>query len=1094
MMKITIANTFGLLAGSLAFLHAQKDNKWDVNQPPFPLQEVEFTVTEGTWMNLDVSPDGKTIVFDMLGDIYTIPVTGGTATALRTGIAYEVQPRFSPDGKYISFTSDAGGGDNIWIMKTDGSNGKQITKEDFRLLNNAVWTTDGNYLVARKHFTSTRSAGAGEMWMYHISGGSGFQLTKRKNDQQDAGEPWMSPDGKYVYYSEDIYPGGYFQYNKDPNSQIYVIRRYNMTTGETDDVVSGPGGAVRPVLSRSGNQLAFVRRVREKSVLFIHDLKTGISKPLYDELSKDQQEAWAIFGVYSNFNFTPDDRFIIIWAGGKIRKIETATGKSGVIPFTVNVKHQVAETVKFPQVVDTDSFTVKAVRNAITSPDGKWLVFNAAGYLYKKALPNGKPVRLTNGTDLEFEPAFSADGSKLVYVSWNDEQSGSIRIIDWAGKNTAPVTITKEKGIYRQPSFSPDKKQLVYVRESGNTHLGFAFTVEPGIYIINADGYSPKKVSKEGEYPRFSPDGKRIYYQTGGYLFGALSKGYHSVNTEGFEKQTHFTSKYANAFVPSPDFKWLAFTELYKVYVIPFPAMGKAVELSGDIKGVPIVKVSKEAGISLHWSKQSAQLHWTLGPRYFTAEVDRLFPFLRSEGDTAEATTDTIGIDIGLKLKTDRPEGRLALTNARIITMKGDEVIENGTIIIKDNRIESIGKAAEISVPSGTKIIDCSGKTIIPGYIDVHAHTGNFRYGLSPQKQWEYYANLAYGVTTTHDPSTNSEMVFSQSEMIRSGIMTGPRLYSTGTILYGADGDFKAVINGPEDAEFALKRTQAFGAFSVKSYNQPRRDQRQQVIAAAHKLNMLVVPEGGSHFFHNMSMVVDGHTAIEHNIPVAPLYDDVVQLWKRTRTSNTPTLIVSYGSVSGEYYWYEKTNAWEKTRLLNFTPRPVIDSRSRHVTHIPDAEYDNGHILVSRSCKKLHDAGVRINLGSHGQIQGIGAHWEIWMLVQGGMTPLQALQSATINGALHLGMEKEIGSLEAGKLADLQILDQNPLENISNTESLSLVMLNGRLYDAETLNETGNYQKTRGKFFWEMFGDHALPENLASETNGCSASGCTCGK
>ena len=271
--------------------------KWDVQNPEGPYKNVSFTVNEGTWMNVDVSPDGKELVFDLLGDLYTMPVTGGEAKVLRKGHAFEVQPRYSTDGKKILFTSDAGGGDNIWIMERDGSNAKQITKETFRLLNNAAWTPDGQYIVARKHFTSTRSLGAGEIWMYHISGGGGLQLTKRKNDQQDVNEPVVSPDGKYVYYSEDLYPGGQFQYNKDPNNQIFAIRRYDLVKGTTETITGGPGGAVRPQISRDGKLLSFIKRVRTKTVLFVRDLQTGEEWPVYDQLSKDQQEAWTVLEV-----------------------------------------------------------------------------------------------------------------------------------------------------------------------------------------------------------------------------------------------------------------------------------------------------------------------------------------------------------------------------------------------------------------------------------------------------------------------------------------------------------------------------------------------------------------------------------------------------------------------------------------------------------------------------------------------------------------------------------------------------------------------------------------------------------------------------
>ncbi|MCB0697149.1 MAG: PD40 domain-containing protein, partial [Chitinophagaceae bacterium] len=944
-----------LLLLPLSLLADDKKKKWDIENPGGPQKEVAFTVNEGTWMNLDISPDGKQIVFDLLGDIYIMPAAGGNATVIRQGKAMEVQPRFSPDGKQICFTSDAGGGDNVWIMDRDGKNARQVTKESFRLLNNGVWTPDGMYIIARKHFTSTRSLGAGEMWMYHIRGGNGLQLTKRKNDQQDVNEPCVSPDGRYVYYSEDVYPGGHFEYNKDPNNQIFVINRFDRKKGTTERVTGGPGGAVRPQVSHNGKLLAFVKRVRTKTVLFLRNIETGDEWPVYDKLSKDQQEAWTTFGIYPGFAWTPDDSHIIIWAGGKIMNIDAnAVNKATVIPFSCDVNNKISEVVRVKQDIDKDEFKVHVIRQAVTSPDGKYLVFSALGHIYKKQLPNGTPERITTSEELEYDPSFSPDGKYLVYTTWSDVAGGSICKVKTDRGN--PERLTTKKGIFRTPSFSHDGKWLVYEREGGSNILGPAHTSKPGIYYMPADGGDETFVTNSGSEPSFSKDDKRIYYLSG----GGLEKSYNWCKTDGEDERTIFTTKYAQHFTVSPDEQWIAYTDLYQVYIAAFPHTGKAITIGSDSSDFPLRRVSKDAGYNLHWSGNGKMLHYTLGGQYYTINLQDLFEFVGGKPDSS-FSIPAKGTPVGLIAKTDKPQGKIAFTNARIITMEKDGVIENGTIVIEGNKIIAIGKTEEMTIPTGTKEIDCSGKTITPGFIDAHAHAGHFHSGIVPEKHWPYYANLAYGVTTMHDPSANSEFVFAQSEMVKAGKMVGPRVFSTGTILYGADGDFKAVINSLDDAKSALIRTRAFGAFSVKSYNQPRREQRQMVIEAARELKMEVVPEGGSFFFHNISMILDGHTTIEHNLPIAPLYDDVVQLWKRSETANTPTLIVSYGSLSGEYYWYQHSNVWEKERLLRFTPRSVIDTRSRHRVMAPEEEYENGHILVSESLKKLSDAGVTIN-------------------------------------------------------------------------------------------------------------------------------------
>ncbi len=1063
-MLTRYAALFLLLLVPVSSTALAQDNgkKWDVNAPFGPSHQVSFTTTEGTWMNLDVSPDGQRLVFDLLGDLYTLPLAGGKATRLTSGPAFDVQPRFSPDGRRIAFTSDRAGGDNLWVMDADGGNPAQVTKEDFRLVNGPAWTPDGQYLLGRKHFTSTRSLGAGEVWLYHVSGGAGLQLTKRNNDQQDQGnEIALSPDGRYVYFSEDLTDGQSFEYNKDPNGQIYGIRRLDRETGELKNLITGAGGSVRPTPSPDGHHIAFVRRVRANSVLYVYDLATGAQRPLFDGLSHDQQEAWAIFGVYPAMAWTPDNRHLIFGAQGKLWKLEVATKAVVEIPFEVDVELSVTEAVRFPQVVSPETFDVKMVRDAATSPDGKTLVFNAIGHLWKKTLPDGEPVRLTSDAAFEYEPAFSPDGRWIVYTTWDDEARGAIYKVAVSGG--APIRLTPRSGYYATPRFSPDGSRIVYRRQTGNSLLGFLHGVDPGLYWMPAAGGEGTLIVEDGSDPRFSPDGSRIYFLSG----GGLSKTYKSVRLDGGDERTHFNLKYVDAVVPSPDFTWVAFTELHNAYIAAFPKTGSPIELGKDTKAIPVKQVSRDAGLYIHWSADSQRLHWVLGPEYFSRELKDSFSFVAAAPDSLPAI-DSTGVAIGLTARTDAPSGRLAFTGARIITMNGDEVIENGVLVVEGNRIVAVGPAATVQVPAGATVIDASGTTIMPGLVDVHAHTSHFFDGPSPKQNWAYLANLAFGVTTLHDPSANTPFVFSQSELVKAGLVAGPRVYSTGTILYGADSDNKAVINSLDDARSHLRRMKAVGAFSVKSYNQPRREQRQQVLQAARELEMMVVPEGGSTFYHNLTMIVDGHTGIEHNIPVAPLYGDVMNLWAETKVGYTPTLVVNYGGPSGEYYWYQHTNVWDNERLLRFFPRSALDARARRPTMVPDDEYF--HKEVSRSAKALVDRGGRVQLGAHGQLQGLAAHWELWMFAQGGMTNLEVIRAGTLFGAEYLGLDGDIGSIEAGKLADLVVLDANPLDDIRNTEAIRLVMVNGRLYDAATMDEVGNHPRERRPFYWQTDG------------------------
>ena len=1034
-----------------------EDAKWDVQNPPGPSRDISIDVTRGTWMSVDVSPDGRMIAFDLLGDIYVMPIEGGEARAIASGVAWDMQPKWSPDGRQIAFTSDRAGGDNIWVMDADGSNPVQISKESFRLLNQPEWTPDGQFIVARKHFTSSRSLGAGELWMYHRTGGGGVQMTERRTPQKDTGEPAFSPDGRYLYFSDDATPGNTFEYSKDVNGQIYIIRRLDRETGEIEPYITGPGGSIRPTPSPDGRSIAFIRRVRYQSVLYVMDIESGRETPVFSGLDRDLQETWAIHGVYPAISWTPDNRSIVFWADGRIQKVDVASREVSDIPFHVADSRRVTEAVRFPVEVAPDTVDVKMIRWARPSPDGSKVVFEALGQLWIRDLPTGQARRLTRQTDhFEFYPSWSRDGRSIVYTTWDDEELGTVRVVPASGG--AGRIVTRQPGHYIEPTFSPDGRAVVYRKVSDGFLTTGLWSREPGIYRVPVGGGEPVLITDEGSQPQFGADGDRLF------LTGREGdrRALISVDLDGHEKRTHLTSEWAGEFAVSPDGNWVGWTERFNAYVAPLVSAGRPINVAPDGKALPQARVTRDSGEWLTWSGDSRRLHWSQGPELFTRDLNRSFAFV--EGAPEELPKpDEHGVDLGFSVPADRPQGRMALTGARVITMNGDEVIENATIVLDGNRIEAIGPTAAMTLPAGTPTLDMTGKTIMPGLVDTHWHGSMGSNELIPEQSWVNYASLAFGVTTIHNPSSDTSEIFAHSQMARAGRVVAPRIFSTGTILYGATTASTAKIDSLDDALSTLRRMQAAGAWSVKSYNQPRRDQRQQIIEAARELDMMVVPEGGSLFHHNMTMIIDGHTTVEHSIPLARLYDDVHQVWRQTNVAYNPTLVVAYGGSYGENYWYQESEVWNHPILTQYVPRRILDARARRPVTAPDNEWN--HMSVAREAVRLSREGVNVQIGAHGQREGLAAHWELWSLAQGGMEPLEIIRAGTLNGARALGMDRDIGSLEPGKLADMVVLDANPLENIRNTTSIAYTVINGRVYDSG-MNEIAPRQRPRAPFWF----------------------------
>ena len=393
----------------------------------------------------------------------------------------------------------------------------------------------------------------------------------------------------------------------------------------------------------------------------------------------------------------------------------------------------------------------------------------------------------------------------------------------------------------------------------------------------------------------------------------------------------------------------------------------------------------------------------------------------------------------------------------------------SGTIVVRGDRILAVGPAGSVAIPAGAKTVDMAGKTIIPGLVDAHAHGPQGEDDVIPQQNWSSLANLAFGTTTIHDPSSRAAEIFVAAEMQRTGKIVAPRIFSTGEIIYGAKAaGVYAEINTYEDALADVRRLKAQGANSVKNYNQPRREQRQMVVKAAQAENMHVVPEGGSLYTMDLSLIQDGNSTVEHNVPLDVFYKDLVDLWSQTKTNYTPTLVVTYGGLAGDPYWRQHTDVWKHPLLSRHAPPAQLAAANARREMAPEEAFVDA--ASARESKKLADQGVMVSIGAHGQQSGLGSHWELWSFVRGGWTPIEALRAGTIMPATSLGYAKDIGSLEVDKLADLVVLDADPTVDIRNSDKIHRVMLGGRMYDPMTMNEVVTGNRVRAPYWWEKAG------------------------
>ena len=1092
--------------------------------PLQPARSVTFDTDAVTWLSLDVAPDGATFVIEVLGDLYTLPSGGGVATAITNGMAFDSQPAFSPDGSSIAFVSDRDGEENIWIVDVDGANPRKISSSGERTeFASPNWASDGTHVIASKTSWGLRTF---EVWAYHLDGGKGVRLTKAKaksstpiSSRRNALGAVYGPDGRYLYYSGK---SGGFGYNVGL-PQWQIVRR-DLSNGQEDYLTNAQGSAFRPRLSPDGSLLVYATRYETQTGLRIRDLDSGVDRWLAFPVQRDEQESRFTRDLFPGYAFAPDGGKVYFTRNGGIRAVDVDTGVVSTIPFTLTVDQQLGPNLRFPYRIGLGPVKARLARFAKLSPDESKIVFSALTRVYVMDIGTQKITPISPEGVRATQPDWSPRGHELVYVSWSP-RGGHIWRARASGRGR-PRQLTADPAFYTDPVWAPDGKSVVALRATSHERLAREYDsgspVGTDLIRLPSSGGAAQVIrpSRGLALPHFGPEPDRVYLSS--------SAGLVSVNLEGEDRRTHLTAKgtatynsddnvASQAIRISPDGLNALVLHADQLYVARLLGTKKqSIEVNLGSSSLPLEQLTNVGADDFGWSRDGAKVHWTVGHEFNVRPLDSV----QFDGDdddpseedepptqddeendetaataresepaaTVETTSQTeqaeskaaelpedheavVKTDLEIYLPRAVPEGRVALVGGTVITMARDtpEIIADAVVLVEDGRISAIGAHADVDVPAQTHRIDVSGQYVLPGFIDTHAHYRVLRRVLD-LTNWALLANLAYGVTTGLDVQPGTVDVLDYEDLVDAGLAIGPRTLSTGPGVF-SNNAFKS-----KDHALAVLRRYKYhyGVRNLKAYIAGSRKQRQWLVQAANELRLMPTTEGALDMKLDLTHAIDGFSGNEHNLPVLDLHRDVVELVARSGMSYTPTLIVAYGGPHGESYFYTRESPRHDDKLARFTPAPVLASRTLRQPWF----HDDVHAFsrVAEQAAKIVRAGGRVGVGAHGQLQGLGFHWEMWALASGGFTPFEVLRAATRHGAEIVGVAQDIGSIEAGKLADLVVVRRNPLEDIRATAELSYVVKNGVVHDAATLDEVWPTATPMPRHWWREQGPAGVDE------------------
>ncbi len=1099
-----------IVAGLASLASAQNPTRPDSTaaQPPrdrtntLPLatpRNARFTTSEGTWMSVDVSPDGSTIVFDLLGDIYTVPMAGGKATRIISGNSVDMHPRYSPDGKSLVFVSDRNGSDATWISDADGQRPRLLTNGGVY----PTWTPDGREVVTGNRLVDVR-------------GGAGLTL-------QGVGPgASLTGNGRYIWFQAGT-----------------QAARYDRTDGSITNRTALAGGVLRPMVSRDGKRLAYFTRFETRTALVVRELASGREQwvamgmqpetfvppppfvpqgPLPPGFTPPPPPPPPGLGPLPTSAWLPDESGIVTSHGGHLWKIDIASGNAVQIPFTADVDIALGALVRGAGTID-DSVRVREIRDPVLSPDGKRVAFTALGRVWLMDLPGGVPRRLTtSSTGVELSPTWTPDGQAVTYATWTDAQGGDIMQVALSGGPSR--NLTRAPALYTRLAYTPSGSRLVFARaprqawsaivnEAGiqpRTAAGAGTEVNFELRWMSPTGGTQHPIAMVsdvgglplGGTPHFTADSTRVFFHDGTSLV--------SVAWDGSDRKVVLARATPQTML-APDGRHVLSRagprrHLY-LFELPLVADSITIDPIAAQPTVPIRRLTRAGGDFASFTRDGSKAVWVHGTTLHVYDIaqgdkatnDSLVAALsrpapssgaaqppadtsrrgaaadttRRPGGPAAADSaarwapayDATRHEIAIVLAADKPTGVIALRGARIVTMKAAEVIENGDIVITGNRITAVGPRGSVRIPGGARTIDVAGKTILPGYVDVHANLAAPSQAprtVIPQ----YLANLAFGITAARDPESQATDAFTYSDRVQLGEVLGPRMLSSGPVAV----DSAAIMRTTADARtFLATYAGPWRTGTVRGDLTATRPDRQRFLTISRELGLTATATNPPDFRKSLSAILDGYSSQQGAYEILPLHNDVARLIAESGLIYAPMLLGRIGVMTGGVHAVAAFAPHADPKVQRFSTHRELDRLTRARTGWSVAE-DYPFDLVAAGPARIVANNGKVAIGSGGRVPGLAFHWEMWLLSQGGMPNHEILRSATASGAEAIGLGAQLGSLEIGKLADLQVLDRNPLADIRNTNSVRYVMKNGRLYDANTLNQVAPVRKAMDTPWW----------------------------